>query len=102
LDVPSHKQRVEWVRDLMHRALRSHRRDGPKLELVFDAAARVEVQTLARQEKACCAFLDFALVEADGRTTLTITVPSHAADAADDLLAPFNPPGAIPLRRQHP
>jgi len=96
LDATSHKRRVEWVRGLMSQALRSHRRDGPKLELVFDASSRAAVQTLMRQEKACCAFLDFALAEADRLITLTITVPSRAADAADDLLAPFNPPVAVP------
>ena len=92
LDGSSHKRRVAWIRDLMRRALRAQRRKGPRLELVFDAAARVEVQTLAHQEKACCAFLDFALAEADGLITLAITVPHHAADAADDLLSPFSPP----------
>ena len=95
LDATSYQQRVGWIRELMGRALREYRREGPRLHLVFDAVARADVREFARQEKACCAFLDFALSEAGNAITLTITVPPHAIDAAGELLAPFIPSSVI-------
>jgi hypothetical protein len=91
LDIGSYQQRIAWIRDLMDRALRDFRRDGARLDLTFEAAARPEVEKLIRQEKACCAFLAFALFETGPTITLTIEVPASAANNADQLLTPFLP-----------
>jgi hypothetical protein len=91
LDAGSYQERLAWIRGLMARSLRESRRDDTRLHLTFDATARGDVETLVRQEKACCSFLGFTLVDAGPTITLTIEVPAHAADAANELLAPFLP-----------
>jgi len=75
----------------MRHALRGHRREGARLHLTFDAAARSEVEQLLRLEEACCPFFEFALTESGAEVTLTIGVPAAAADSADELLAFFTP-----------
>ena len=89
LDAPTLAGRVTEIRALFANSLRGSERDGARLHLTFDPAARPAVEAMVAKEKACCAFLSFELAEIDDTLKLTITVPSRAADAADALLAPF-------------
>jgi hypothetical protein len=90
LDARSFQERIGAIKVLFGRALRASRRDGTRLHLTFDAAARAEVEDLVRQEKTCCAFLDFKLEDGKQGIELTITAPP-GAKGADALLAPFLP-----------
>lgn len=102
LDGGSFADRVQDIRALFARSLRSHVLDGRQLRLSFDPAARDAVQDLVRKEKACCAFLDFKLEEAAEALDLTITVPPAAAENARDLLEPFLPASASASRGGEP
>jgi hypothetical protein len=48
---------------------------------------------LARREKACCAFFEFAIEVEEDASWLSVTVPPDAADALEDLasLLPIPP-----------
>lgn len=85
------KARVAGIRDLAARALRSSRRQDLVLHLVYDPAARAEVENLVAKESECCAFLAFALGDDPAGLRLTITAPASAAFAADELFAHFAP-----------
>jgi hypothetical protein len=55
------------------------------LRLPDDLAPLEAIVRLARREKACCPFFDFALrIEAEA-VTLTVTVPEEAASLLDSL-----------------
>lgn len=89
LDGAAYRERMEEIRALFARALKGSQRDGPRLHLTFDAAARAGIEDMVRKEKACCAFLGFHLADDQGAIKLTITVPPGAADGADEIFAPF-------------
>ena len=69
------------------------------LELHYTSTVRDRVYQLVRQEAECCAFLAFAVNESDDQVCVTISVPERTAEIADDLLAPFLPPGDVDQRR---
>jgi hypothetical protein len=83
------KARVEWIQELSARSLRTHRRDGPTLELTYDRCAAADVHEFVRRERACCGFLRFEVREGADAVHLTITAPPEAQSAADDLFAHF-------------
>ena len=89
LDAASYAGRIAEIRTLFARSLKGSRREGSRLHLTFDPAARADVQELVRKENTCCAFLDFQLAEHDGAVELTIAVPERAIDSADEIFAPF-------------
>lgn len=89
------QERVRWIAGLNRRFLRCISRTGLTLTLVYAAEAREDVLELVRQERECCAALDFSVREAGNQIELRITVPSHAFDQADVLLHPFHGEGAI-------
>jgi hypothetical protein len=82
------KDRIGWIRELSAKSLRSHRRDGLTLELIYDTPAAADVHGLVRREKACCGFLRFDVRESAGAVHLTITAP-EAQSAVDELFAYF-------------
>ncbi len=87
LDGASYAKRIGTIRALFARSLKASRREGNSLHLTFDAASRADVEDLVRNEKACCAFLDFELV--DDRETLSLTITAPRGVDAAELLAPF-------------
>jgi hypothetical protein len=96
LEGASYRERIVEIRALFARALKTSRREGPRLHLAFDAAARAAVHEMVRKERTCCAFLNFVLTDVDSEIELTITVPNGPADNADEILAAFaSPPAAI-------
>lgn len=92
LSATDYKERETTIRALAARALRSSERDGRRLILTFDAAAGDELRGIVRQERQCCAFLDFDLSDqGDDGIKLTITAPSNAPEALDDTFAQLTP-----------
>jgi hypothetical protein len=85
------KDRVGWIRELSVKSLRSNRRDGLVLELTYDRSAAADVHEFVRREQACCGFLRFDVRETADAVHVTITAPSEAQSAADDLFAHFAP-----------
>jgi hypothetical protein len=83
------KDRLEWIRELSAKSLRSHRREGLMLELTYDRCAAADVHEFVRREQACCGFLRFDVRESADAIHLTITAPPEARSAADDLFAHF-------------
>ena len=96
------EERIAWIAQLNRDGLRTHRREGASLHLHYDAAVRDRVHELIRRESACCAFLAFAVDEADDGIAVTITVPDRARDDADELLAPFVPDAGAAASRRSP
>lgn len=83
------KERAAWMAALSRNALRSHRRDDLKLELRYLISARDDVREMVRNERRCCAFLDFEVQERSDDIVVTITAPESARDAADALFDQF-------------
>lgn len=88
------RQRGQWLgmsteHDDRRASLRSHRRVGGRLTLVYRAAAATQVRELVRREEDSCAFLRFTVVTGAAAVTLDVQVPHTAVDAAADPLAPF-------------
>ena len=85
------KERVEAIRALASRSLRSSSRKPLRLELVYGPEALAEVTELVAKEADCCSFLDFDLRHDAEAVRLTITAPVEALAAADELFAHFAP-----------
>ena len=83
------QRRQGWIAELNQAALLHHRRDDLRLELVYAAGAREQVQQLVRSEQACCAFLAFAVHNADDGVHLIIETPESTRGTADKLFAAF-------------
>jgi hypothetical protein len=94
-----YQERLAWIAQLNRDGLRSHRRDVTTLELHYAATVRDRVHQLVRQEAECCALLGFAIDASPDRVSVTITVPERAGGIADDLLAPFLPPGSAEVEQ---
>ncbi|RDH77660.1 hypothetical protein DVS77_14910 [Mycolicibacterium moriokaense] len=84
-----YRDRLAWIAELNRAALRSYRRVGPHVELVYDSAAAPQVYEFVRRERTCCPFLEFAVRLEDGTLTVQIDAPDQAADAADALFQPY-------------
>lgn len=89
LDGRAYQERIQWIADLNQRSLLRTRRQGNALVLTYALTALSDVEKMVKQEQECCAFLEFHL-QIGAEVDLTISVPSHAASNADDLLAPFD------------
>ena len=81
--------RVQWIEDLTRRALRGHRRDDLTLHLIYSAEVAADVRLMVEQERACGAFLTFALWPGPEAIAVTIAVPEAVRGSADVLFAPF-------------
>lgn len=91
LPASGYQERVKSIRLLASRSLISARRAPSSLHLVYEADALGEVRDLVRAEQACCAFLDFKILEQEDGVHVTITAPADAAQAADVLFSHFAP-----------
>jgi hypothetical protein len=89
LDGGSYKARMEWIANLNGRALRAARREDLRLELDYVATALADVRQMVSQERQCCAFLTFDVIEGKEIVTLAIGAPETARDAAEALFEPF-------------
>jgi len=85
------KARRAWIADLNSAALKESRRDGLRLELIYDLSAREDVLKMVRGEQECCGFLTFDVREELRTIRVRIEAPETARDAADEVFAPFLP-----------
>ncbi|MGH8062276.1 MAG: hypothetical protein ACREO7_09720 [Pseudoxanthomonas sp.] len=83
------QERVGWIAALNQEFLRRSQRQGNILTLTYGAAARSQVEDMVSRERDCCAFLEFKITSAGEEVVLSVTVPTHATESADKLLAPF-------------
>ncbi len=79
--------RLGWFRPV-------HCKSVPALEMRALLTARKLIQgkrvfLMIEQERACCAFLSFALKQEPDAITVTIIAPEAVRDSADMLFAPF-------------
>jgi hypothetical protein len=81
------RARKAVIKTLNRQRLRRCERDDLTLRLFYDAVAREDVEALVEQERACCAFLDFDVGEAQGEVVLTIRAPERARVAAEAMFA---------------
>ena len=79
--------RLAWIASLNRTSLRSHRRVGGALTLIYAAEAAQQVHELERREQACGAFQQFQVLEGQDTVSVHVEVPVQAGDAAADLLA---------------
>ncbi len=89
LDGSGFRARIAWIADLNLRALRAARRDDLRLGLDYASSALADVSQMVDQERECCGFLTFELVERGETVTLAIMAPEAARDVADMLFGPF-------------
>jgi len=83
------QERLTWIAELNRKHLRRAQRQGTTLMLTYGPAARRDVEALVSREQECCAFLEFRVANSSTEVRLDITVPAHASQKADALLAPF-------------
>lgn len=89
LETRDFQERVAWIAALNQEFLRRSERHGSTLTLTYDTAARSQVEDMVSRERDCCAFLEFKITSAGEEVVLNVTVPTHATESADKLLAPF-------------
>lgn len=91
--------RLARIRELSKRALRSHTLQDRVLQLHFAPEASAEMRALVEDERQCCAFLTFDLVERPDGVHLRITAPEQAGDFGPLLFSHFTlqVPTAPPL-----
>ncbi|WP_292067857.1 hypothetical protein [Brevundimonas sp. UBA7664] len=89
LGAGDYQARMRWISDLNQRSLQSHRRDDLTLSVDYEAGALADVETLVRQEAACCAFLTFEIEPRPKSVRLVVTAPEDARLAADTLFEDF-------------
>ncbi len=97
LEAGDFKDRIAWIAALSARPLRRVRRDDVSLVLIYNLSARDDVADLVARERACCAFLSFAMRETGTTVELDIRVHDEAREAADVLLGPFL--GGVPAEQ---
>ncbi|WP_159082233.1 hypothetical protein [Rhodanobacter thiooxydans] len=83
------QERLTWIAELNRKHLRRAQRQGTTLMLTYGPAAQRDVEALMSREQECCAFLEFRITHSSEEVRLDITVPDHASQEADALLAPF-------------
>jgi hypothetical protein len=89
LGAGEYADRTGWITALNRTTLRSHRRDGLALQLVYGPEAAPKVHDLVAREQACCAFLAFRVEEAPDTVRLTVVAPAGTREALDAIFAPF-------------
>ena len=73
------------IAELNRAALRSYRRDGLRLELLYVAEARAQVSEMVRAEQTCCSFLTFDIREEPDAVRVIVAAPERAREAAPSL-----------------
>ena len=81
--------RLVSIATLNRDALQKYERRDLVLELTYALEAREHVHEMVRNERTCCAFLDFDLQETGNEVRLTIRAPERAREAADALFEQF-------------
>jgi hypothetical protein len=94
LSFDDYKERLAQIAELTRDSLRSYEKNGLVLRLRYHAVAADRVKEMVRRERACCAFLTFALVEEGGEITVTISAPEEARAASEILFEQFVTPAA--------
>lgn len=89
LEPLSQKERLEEIAALMREGLADLRQADLRLELDFRAAVRARVERMVEQERACCAFLDFAVSDHGDVVCVTIIAPEAARGAAEAIFDAF-------------
>lgn len=82
--------RVEEWRSALAAAVTAVSRSEPtrlELDVGFDSARIAALVDLARREKACCEFFDFAFHVGADEVTLAVTVPQDATAVLDGFAA---------------
>lgn len=82
--------RLAEIAAMNTRSLRSVKRDGLSLKLVYAKGARADVQEMVKKEQACCAFLTFELKERLTDIQLTVIAPEDAREASETLFDQFS------------
>ncbi|MBB5256023.1 hypothetical protein [Rhizobium leguminosarum] len=98
LDGGDFKKRAAEIKRLASSSLLEVVRKGLSIELIYDGAARLELQELVRKERECCAFLDFDLKQEVDTIRLTITAPEEARESAGALFSHFAPSSVTPRK----
>lgn len=93
LDVSDYQDRLAWITELNTAFLRDYRRSGGRVELTYEPAAAARVREFVRREQQCCPFLEFTVSAGTDTVTLVIKAPPEAAEAADELFAPYTSRG---------
>jgi len=83
------KDRLGSIATLNRDALQKYERRDIVLELTYALEARERVHEMVRNERTCCAFLDFDLQETGSEVRLTIRAPETARETADALFEQF-------------
>lgn len=91
LDAVDYQNRVQRLRALASRALRSVRQDDLRLVLTYEPEAFSDVNAIAQAERMCCGFMQFDVHRDRNAVTLTITAPQEARAVSDELFAHFAP-----------
>lgn len=89
LGTGAYEERLARIAELNRSALKSVRREGGRLILLYDARFATRVREMVRREQQCCAFLRFEWDEGKSGLTLLITAPESARDVLDALFDPF-------------
>ena len=76
------RQRRAWIAALNSTALLSEHRDDLRLELRYDATARMQVLEMVRNEQICCAFLNFEIHDEGHAIRVVVEAPENARNAA--------------------
>ena len=76
------RQRRAWIAALNSTALLSEHRDDLRLELRYDATARMQVLEMVRNEQICCAFLNFEIHDEGHVIRVVVEAPENARNAA--------------------
>ena len=76
------RHRRAWIAALNSTALLSERRDDLRLELHYDAKARMQVLEMVRNELICCAFLNFEIHDEGHVIRVIVEAPENARNAA--------------------
>ncbi len=91
LDTQTMRPRLAWIRRVTERSLLTYRLEDRTLRLVYRPDAADELKRIVDLERACCAFLDFALDATATEMVLTITSSVGTEPDAQWLFAQFLP-----------
>jgi hypothetical protein len=89
--------RLASIAERNRHSLLSVTQDGGQLSLVYDAAARLPVESMITRERDCCAFLTFEVQQHEREMVVRISAPTEAHEAAEMLLDQFSSKSAMAL-----
>jgi hypothetical protein len=87
LSPADYRSRLAEIAALSRDALRHVERRGLTLDLRYAPEAAARVRRLVGEERRCCAFLHFELLEDADEVRLLVTAPAAAAGAVPEWLA---------------